>query len=168
MARSVRVLAFAFCLIFLLSCGAKTRTQKVGAPTKPKPVVEEPQILKPEKKIKAKIPPYLGYNPIGKRDPFQPYIEETRPKVVLTPLQTFDIEQLKLVAIIWDLLEPRAMVEDPSGRGYILKKGTLIGKNWGRVTKIKKEIVIVSEQYRDLSGQLVVNEVVIELHGKED
>ena len=160
------VAAIAFLIIFS-SCEGKIKTIKKQE--QPQSTVEVGQEQTPqlevEKKHKAS---YFGYNPIGKRDPFQPYIsEESRPAVTLTPLQTFDIDQLRLVAIIWDISDPRAMAEDPSGRGYILKKGTLVGKNWGRVTQIEKGQVIISEEYRSISGDLIVNQVVMKLSEKE-
>jgi type IV pilus assembly protein PilP len=155
----------------LCSCGTKKKAPKKVATPRPVPVAQDVQVMgqsevqEPETKKSA---PYFGYNPIGKRDPFHPYISEEGPaRPILTPLQTFDIDQLNLVAIIWNPKEQRAMVEDPQDRGYILKKGTLIGKNWGRVIKIEKEEVIIAEEYRDLNGQLIVNEIVMTLDEKE-
>ena len=107
-----------------------------------------------------------SYNPIGKRDPFRSFITkdsvaiENRPE---TPLQKYEIDQFKLVAIIWGIDDPVAMVEDPEGMGHFLRKGTLIGKNWGKVVRISPAEVIVAEEYRDFEGKLIVNEIPLKL-----
>ncbi len=107
-----------------------------------------------------------SYNPIGKRDPFRSFITkdsvaiENRPE---TPLQKYEIDQFRLVAVIWGIDDPVAMVEDPEGMGHFLRKGTLIGKNWGKVVRISPTEVIVAEEYRDFEGKLIVNEIPLKL-----
>ena len=100
------------------------------------------------------------YNPEGKIDPFAPLFREE--KLVAedgeamgmgkagicishTPMQKVDLSQLKLVGIICASSGNRAMVEEASGRGYVIKKGTFIGINCGRVGQILKDRVIVDE-----------------------
>ncbi len=110
-----------------------------------------------------------SYNPIGKRDPFRSFITkdsvaiENRPE---TPLQKYEIDQFRLVAIIWGIDDPVAMVEDPEGMGHFLRKGTLIGKNWGKVVRISPTEVIVAEEYRDFEGKLIVNEIPLKLESE--
>jgi type IV pilus assembly protein PilP len=107
-----------------------------------------------------------SYNPIGKRDPFKSFItQEVAPGEVKieTPLQKFEIDQYKLVAIIWGADEPVAMVEDPEKMGYMLQRETIIGKNWGKVVRITPTEVIVAEEYRDFEGKLIVNEIPLRL-----
>lgn len=108
-----------------------------------------------------------SYNPIGKRDPFRSFIDNT---VVTppeggeeTPLQKYEIDQYKLVGIIWGNENPIAMVEDPDGMGYFLQRDTLIGRNWGKVVRISPNDVIVAEEYRDFEGKLIVNEIPLKL-----
>jgi len=66
-----------------------------------------------------------------------------------TELQEMHIGQLVLTAIIQGKDNAWAMVRNERGRGFLLKKGTHIGKNGGVVSKIvlagKK--VIISEPY---------------------
>ena len=57
----------------------------------------------------------------------------------LTPLQRFQLGQLKLVAVIYDTRYPRAVVEDEAGLGYILQIGTPIGPNNGAVKAIEPQ-----------------------------
>ncbi len=53
---------------------------------------------------------------------------------------------MKLVAVVWDIPQPRAMVETPKGEGFILSVGTPIGKNRGIVTKIEPKGIVVTEK----------------------
>ena len=80
-----------------------------------------------------------------------------------TPLQKYEVEQLKLVAIIWGINSPIAMVEAPDGKGYKLKKGDLIGNRDGKVKRIEKDRVVVEEQSTETSGEIRVSEFEIKL-----
>ncbi len=123
----------------------------------------------PEKKEET----VYSYNPAGKPDPFKPFIQlnpakETSRKTPLTPLQKYEISQLKLVAILSTPAGNVALVEDAAGKGYFLKNGTSIGQNEGRVTKILKDRVIVEEKYQDMFGRGKTNEISIMLHRPEE
>jgi len=112
-----------------------------------------------------------SYNPIGKRDPFKSFITKgvTPAEVKIeTPLQKYEIDQYKLVAIISGGDEPVAMVEDPEKMGHFLQKETLIGKNWGKVVRITPSEVIVAEEYRDFEGKLIVTEIPLKLPVEKD
>jgi len=100
------------------------------------------------------------YNPEGKIDPFAALFKEEKLAagdgeamemrkagicIPHTPLQKADLSQIKLVGIIRASSENRAMVEEASGRGYVIEKGTFIGINCGRVGRILKDLVIVDE-----------------------
>ena len=167
-------------LLFLVaSCGGGTSPpplQKGGIPSavskKVEPVkpVEKKETEKTETKKKEEVE--YSYNPVGKPDPFRPFIQitsmrETR-TVPLTPLQKYEITQLKLVAIITAPEGNIALVEDTAGKGYFIKKGTEIGKNEGKVVKILKDRVIIEELYQDVWGQTKNNEVTLFLHKIEE
>lgn len=103
-----------------------------------------------------------AYSPIGKRDPFRSPLEEFNrddqgPQ--LTELQRFEIDQLKLVAIVSRVATPYAMVEDPNTKGHTLTRGTLIGKNWGKVSQITGDCVEIKEDYRDYTGRKQSNKL---------
>jgi type IV pilus assembly protein PilP len=131
-------------------------------------------VKKTEKKdLEKKEEKEYVYDPVGKTDPFKPFIQltpvrESARNVPLTPLQKYEISQLKLVAIISTPEGNIALVEDSSGKGYFLKKGTGIGKNDGKVTKILKDKVIIEEVYQDILGQTKINEVSLVLHRIEE
>ena len=102
------------------------------------------------------------YNPIGKRDPFRSFlslggkIEDETPR---TPLQRYELDEYRLVGIIWGIDRPRALVEDPERIGHVMEIGTYIGKNWGKVTQITSTEVVVTEEYQTIDGELVVNPI---------
>ena len=103
------------------------------------------------------------YNPIGKRDPFRSFlaagergVEDETPR---TPLQRYEIDEYRLVGIIWGIDRPRALVEDPDAVGHVMEIGTYIGKNWGKVTQITSSEVVVTEEYQTIDGELVVNPI---------
>lgn len=106
------------------------------------------------------------YEATGKRDPFRP-LALMRPaseiQTPLTPLQGYDLGQLRLVGVIQDVVPPRAMVEDSSGLGFILTPGTPIGTNGGVVTAIRPRQVVVEEWYTDVVGERHRRETVLEL-----
>ena len=90
-----------------------------------------------------------AYVPAGKRDPFLP-LETSGASGVMQPtypLQSFDLDQLKLVGIIWDVRSPKAMLMDPTGKGYIVKSGERIGRNNGRISRIRENELIIVESF---------------------
>jgi len=135
--------------------------------TKPVKVDEKKESFEKEEEVE------YTYNPVGKPDPFKPFIQMTSTKeysknAPLSPLQKYEISQLKLVAIIVAPEGNIAMVEDLLGKGFFLKKGTGIGKNDGKVKKILMDKVIIEEVYDDGLGQKKNNEISLFLHRVEE
>ena len=98
------------------------------------------------------------YNPQGKRDPFfSPLHQVTEQAPVSeegkTPLQRQDLGQFKLVGVLLETGEPRALIEDNSGLGYIVMRGTLIGSKDGVIKAIEPQRIIVEEYELDFYGQ---------------
>lgn len=114
----------------------------------------------------------------GRPDPFEPFI---RPKVAtqiepdevvvdekkLTGMQLFEPGQLTLVAVMLARNEKIAMVEDVTGKGYILKEGILIGRN-GVISRITDDQVIVTETARTRAGKEIITTVVMRLNKEGD
>ncbi|MFH1808628.1 MAG: pilus assembly protein PilP [Pseudomonadota bacterium] len=111
------------------------------------------------------------YNAVGKRDPFRTYFSEIeREDAVsrkLTELQQYDLDQLRLVAVIVGTATPKAMVEDPTGKGHVVKTGTLVGKHWGQVKHIRRGEIIIQEEFRDFTGRRVTHLVPMKLPEEE-
>jgi type IV pilus assembly protein PilP len=81
----------------------------------------------------------------------------------LSPLERFELGQLKLVAIIWNIKNPTAMVEDATGLGYTVKVGTPIGSNDGQVKKIGPDALLIEEGFIDFYGVKKKREVSMRL-----
>ena len=45
-------------------------------------------------------------------------------------------------------------MEESTGKGYVIKKGTYIGTNGGKIVKIQKETVYVEEKFEDVFGKI--------------
>jgi Tfp pilus assembly protein PilP len=104
---------------------------------------------------------------VGRRDPFRPFTLNTRvanrPRENLSPLERYELSQLRLVGVIWKVKEPNALVEDTVGLGYIVRVGTPIGTNDGKVKAIRPDEIIIEETYVDLLGAKKQREVNIKL-----
>ncbi len=154
--------------------GEKKTVAAAKPPPKPPPAEVSPGEASP-----APLPPkeeegrYV-YDPTGKRDPFQPFIAMQTPikppseQVPLTPLQKYDLSQLKLVAILVGKGEGTAMVEDSEGKGYIVKRGDYVGSNYGKVKTILKDRVIIEEKYKDYMGTVRSKEIILRMHAPEE
>ena len=118
------------------------------------------------------------YDPKGKPDPFKPFIEiveedqkgvkgqkteEQREDVVLSPLQRFALDGLRLTGILWTADTKIAIVKTPEGKRYTLRRGTRLGINEGTVVKILPDRVVVVEKIKDFSGNIHKERVILAL-----
>ncbi len=99
------------------------------------------------------------YDPTGKRDPFRPFTLKVEKKAEtpaeeLTPLQRYNLSQLRLTAIIYDPEKETgiAMVEAPDKKGYNIIVGSEIGG--GKVVRITDTEVQVEVGYEDFYGNV--------------
>ncbi|HVO31246.1 MAG TPA: pilus assembly protein PilP [bacterium] len=163
-AKNIRWIVLAsLCAGLLAACGGGDEEVKVNTPVKKAAVAVVPTATPTPTPDDSEE---YTYNPIGKRDPFKSFLaEEIAPgsQKALTPLQRYDIDQLNVIGIIWGISTPRAMVTTPDAKGYVVQKGTLVGKNWGKVSRITQDEVIVSEEYRDFEGKLIVHEIPLKM-----
>ncbi len=110
------------------------------------------------------------YDPTGLRDPFRSY-EWEREKLaeseVRGPLEEFDVSQLSVVGVVWNVGNARALIQDPSGQGFIVSEGARVGKNEGRIIKIDDSVVVVKETYVDLMGQAATKDIELRIRRSE-
>lgn len=139
-------------------------TNQVGVPPPP-PLPPPPGQLEENTKttidtVRGFLEPFI-YESKGRRDPFQPYVEfrqdkgtptEATPSLPLTELQKFDLEDLKLVAILWDNYNPKAMFLDPQKNVHYAGRDESIGKRNGYVATIREGEVVVVEQIHTANG----------------
>jgi len=106
--------------------------------------------------VDADVTTEYVYNPEGTRDPFSSplsaLVDVGEKGIPLTPLQRFDLNQLRLIGVIIGKGEPRAMVIAPDNKSFILKKGIKVGKNNGVVVGVTTNSVSVKEEYIDYTG----------------
>ena len=81
----------------------------------------------------------------------------------LTPLEKVDLSQLKLVATLRAASGNKALVEDSTGKGYVVNKGTFIGIHSGSVIEITSESIVVEEEIETLAGDIKIEKREIKL-----
>ena len=117
------------------------------------------------------VPYTYTYNPMLKRDPFRSPVAEvsnrsTGNSLCSDPLCQWDLDQLSLVAVVTGDANPIAMVQDPQTRGYVVRRGTKIGKQGGQVTQILRDSLTVTEYFQSPDGKRNPNAVM--MHMKSD
>ena len=144
----------------------------IPSETEPEGDVEDDRIVPEIVRTDAGIAgPLAAYDPGDRVDPFEPLFrdepeapavaeaeadEPARPARRLTPLERVDLSQLKLVGIIRAPSGDRALVEEASGKGYIITRGTYIGIHSGQVVEIRENGIVVEEKHRDVFGEVDV------------
>jgi len=107
-----------------------------------------------------------AYNPEGRLDPFQPLFQKKEEKEAKTkrkkkfipqgPLQMVDLSQLKVAGIIRSPNGHKALVEEASGKGYIVTEGTYMGNRGGKIITIGNNTIVVEEPHEDNLGNEVM------------
>lgn len=115
----------------------------------------------------------------GRPDPFLPFVTERSTRndnsdeivdenLQLTGMQLFEPGQLTLVALMVTEGDRLAMVQDFTGKGYIIKEGIKIGRR-GVVADIVDNKVIIEETARTRGGKTLTNQIamVLKKEGEE-
>ena len=168
------------------SAGSEKLTAKKDA-LKPKPDTSKVVEALPDKPDKKAIAATKGADGIissvsvsgsapghyiarGKIDPFEPLFKDKpvfkktkKKRIPRTPLEKLSLGQLKLVAIIRAPSGNKALVEESSGKGYVIKKGTYIGLNSGKIIKIEKDNIIIEEEIQNIQGNMEVRQIELKL-----
>lgn len=150
MSSARRIASLLVSIAVVAACG-KERAAPRAAEAPPAPATAAPQAAPPPAAPAKPAEPDWVYSSVGKRDPFRSFLAEMeREKGTLqtrcaTPLGRFELEQLKVVAVVTGLEDPVAMVEAPNGVGYALHRGACVGKNGGSVAVIRTGEVVVAE-----------------------
>jgi type IV pilus assembly protein PilP len=162
-------------------------SKKISAPSAPSPVQKSDE-TQTDLSAKAPVPSAATekeeagldkriYDPKERLNPFIPLFRDEnkdaaadqtdknkrKKRVPQTPLERISLNQLKLAAIIRTTSGNRALVEDNTGKGFIIKNGTYIGLNSGIVTQINASSVIVEEEIENLMGELILQNTEIKL-----
>ena len=156
-------------LFLIVFCGIHS----LGIAATPGTDILEPLTLKPlisEKKVDN-----FEYKLEGRPDPFVPFLTKKASTSKLDPneiiddgggelsgMQKFEPGQLTLVAVLESTSQKIAMVEDVTGKGYILNEGTPIGRR-GIVTQIDPQQVLIVETARTRAGKDLKTTVIMRL-----
>ncbi len=165
--RLVRWPAVAIFTALLGGCAS----QPPAPPAAPKPPAAKVAASARDAAVPEAAPYVYSYNPLAKRDPFRSLVEEVRSPVTESsacaePLCQWDLGQLTLVAVVTGEANPLAMVEDPAGRGHLVRRSTRMGKQGGKVTQILRDTVTVTEFWTGPDGKVNPNPTT--LHMKPD
>lgn len=154
----------------------------VDAAVAPDAAAEEEVVFLPDDDALGEVmfaiaPEDRYYDETDRVDPFAPFLRRPEPeaaevdeeeairRVPRTPLERIALGQLKLTAVI--MADTRemvlAMVEDSRGKGYVIREGTYIGEDGGRVSRILPNKVLVEEPHRDVFGKTTIRERELQL-----
>jgi type IV pilus assembly protein PilP len=134
-------------------------------PTAAAPAATQTQIQQPAIASQPAESTYI-YNPLGKPDPFRPFVEVEIENVVkkkdgktelasIFPLQRAETEKFRVVGITGDQMRRVAIVEDAAKKFYPLFTGTHIGLHSGKVIEIMADRVIV-EEYESKNAKRII------------
>lgn len=109
------------------------------------------------------------YEPGGRRDPFQPYVErkeisdeEKERLSKLTALERYDLDEIELLGIIWRVTKPKVMMKDPTGQVHIVGKNSKVGRNNGYIAVIREGEVVVVESFEG-EGQVTYQTRILKI-----
>jgi len=158
--------------VALAACGNDTPPPRPAAP-KPADATPKPADTAATATAGDGAPAFVyAYIPSGKRDPFRNPLDELSDRVggdaviqtaCNAPLCKWDLDQLKLVGVVSGMSNPIAMVEDPAGVGYLVRRNSFMGKKGGRVTQIKHDSLVVTEIVRGGDGKPHPNDIPLHL-----
>jgi type IV pilus assembly protein PilP len=157
----------AFLISGLLVSGGCKKEEHAQAPSVPKaaPVAKvQPPVQKQQSSAKMPERATTDLNFSNKKDPFKSFVapqtQAAKPAAVtaaredLLPIQGFETSKFKVAGIIVGLKENSALVIDPTGKGYVVKQGMLIGSSDGRISRITATSIDVVENFRDEKGHI--------------
>ena len=150
--------------LLIAACGSSSAlTAQVAAVTPA--AKKKAEAAPPPPEVAAQVE-YL-YNPIGKRDPFRSVAldqiargEGNSSEVVCAePLCQFDIDELKVVAVVSGDADPLAMVEDKNRIGHLVRRNSKIGRQGGKVTQVLRDCVVVTSFISGPDGKAQPNKI---------
>ncbi len=171
LASGFSALALAVYLASTLVRPSESQTQN----NQQKPVVaetvnigQETTVSRISQQTPAFLEPYIYDTREGRRNPFRPFslVDPTAYSSVVigpaTPLERYELDELKLTGILWDVKNPRAMFVDPKKEVHIVSKDDRIGRRRGYVAVIREGEVVVVET-TTFSGEPVYSTRVLKI-----
>jgi type IV pilus assembly protein PilP len=147
---------------------------KKDQPPRKKPQAQQvrpappPQREEVQKEVKKVERDEYEYNPRGRRDPFLSLLAtaEAKPEKRrgASPIESYDINELRLLAIAWDKDRPYALIRLPDNKTYTIIEGTAVGLRGGTVARITPEAVLIREYIEDYRGDIKTKDTILKLH----
>ncbi len=161
---NIKACVFVMAVVCLSGC---TGNDKTASKPAPKPVAAATQgagPAVPEEKVEKEV---YEYNAQGRRDPFMSLavVAKEKPhfKKRANAIENYDVDEIKLTAIVWDNHEYYALVTLPDNKSYTIRKGMTLGLYGGKVQDITKDSVLIREQVKDYRGQLRTKDTLLKL-----
>ncbi|MBI5073616.1 MAG: pilus assembly protein PilP [Nitrospirae bacterium] len=162
-------------LLVLSGCDGKPPTApKKPEAAKPAAAVPAPAQQNPVQTAEIKVEKEVYvYEPRDRRDPFTSLVEVKAagsPKASkgASPIESFDVEELKLIAIAWDRQQSYALVTLPDNKSFTIRKGMTLGIYGGKVREITPDSVIITEKVKDYRGQIKTKDTILKLRKEEE
>jgi type IV pilus assembly protein PilP len=163
-------MAFGISLRFLGKTYSQTPAKKAVDPNaKNTPTPQTPPGQESASAVAAEVQGFLEpfiYDSKNRRDPFQPFAEyrpvEQQTSLLLSPLQRFELDDLHLIGIMWDVHAPKAMFLDPEKQVHVVSRDESIGRRNGYVATIREgEVVVVESARKD--GEVIFKTKVLRM-----
>jgi type IV pilus assembly protein PilP len=160
-----------FLILPLIGCKKEQATviKPMAEKVKPEEIKKDIKVSEEEKKVEKEE--YL-YDAKGRRDPFLPLITVVKQKPIkkkgATPIESFDIEEIKLLAIAQDKNKYYALIMLPDRKTFTITEGMTLGLQGGKVEKITENMVTITEYIKDYRGNIKPKDTVLKLHKGEE
>ncbi|MBI5634919.1 MAG: pilus assembly protein PilP [Nitrospirae bacterium] len=167
------LIIFATAMLILSGCGGKKpEAPKKPEAAKPTPAAAPQQAAVQPAEVKAEKEVYV-YEPKDRRDPFASLVEikTAGPRQVVKgapPTESFDVDEIKLIAIVSDRQQYYAMVTLPDNKSFTIRKGMTLGLYGGKVSEITRDTVTITEQIKDYRGQPKTKNTILKLRKEEE
>ncbi|MEW6116590.1 MAG: pilus assembly protein PilP [Nitrospirota bacterium] len=116
-----------------------------------------------------KTVPVYEYTSQGRRDPFMPLVVKADiDKKGLTPIESYEVVEFKLIAVLWNRSGYYAVITLPDGKSYTIREGMKLGLHRGKVQRITRDAVIIREHVRDYSGVVNPRDTILKLRREEE
>jgi hypothetical protein len=107
------------------------------------------------------------YDSAGRRDPFKSLLQleqKQRDLSQLPPIQQVDLEQFRVVGIVTDPKRGAQAMVKAGNQTFVVRVGTVIGKNEGEITEITLKGIRVIEKFLDFMNRETRKETFLKSH----
>jgi Tfp pilus assembly protein PilP len=167
------IAAFLTIFFILLSFGACKKAQQPAQ--KPQAGQVKPVEVQPETKVAEEVRPVVPdeykYDAKGRRDPFLSLVvpkQTALKKKGASPFESYDLDEIQLMAIAWDKNKYFALIKLPDKKTYTITEGMILGLEGGKVEKITQDRVVIREYIKDYKGEIKERDSILKLHKGEE